>query len=260
MPTQNIERPVSFFCPETEWIDSPHEFTKDPGSVLGYPFYTTNCKICGEIPTCGRCNYIPRKQNAGSGIEYFCECSICGRRETADPGEHKHLDYCIRLDAAFELAKTNQSLPKVTFAGRLTPKKAKPQRLYRIQITKYPVDAVGVMTTEGHQFLRSSWKPAGWVEYLDVQAETGVRWAVDAVSNGYEFFWPSETKTFKTREAAENKAMAAERWGAEAIVVEAKVGEWEEVSTANARRKRERDQERIEALKAKIRSIDPGAV
>lgn len=134
-------------------------------------------------------------------------------------------------------------------------------RLYKMQITDYPAEAFGEPYKDhesGETFsdFDRSWKPEGWKEHVDDQADNwGRSWAADARMDNYRFFWPSEKRTYLTKEAAESKAWAVRRWGGQAIVLEAEVGEFVEVETAKRNRQQAKDLEKAEKLRAKAQIL-----
>ena len=134
-------------------------------------------------------------------------------------------------------------------------------RLYKMQITNYPPEAFGAPYKDpesGEMFsdFDRSWKPEGWKEHVDDQADNwGRTWAQDAREDNYRFFWPSEKRTFLTKEAAESKAWAVRRWGGQAIVLEAEVGEFVEVEAARRNRQDAKDLEKAKKLRAKAEML-----
>ncbi|WP_413456043.1 hypothetical protein ACLQ8T_06075 [Glutamicibacter sp. FR1] len=133
-------------------------------------------------------------------------------------------------------------------------------RLYKMQITNYPAEAFGKPYKDpesGETFsdFDPSWKPVGWKEWVDEVAELGYVWARRCREEGYPFFWPSEKRTYQTKQAAESKAWAVRRWGGQAIVLEAEVGEFVEVETAKRNRQQAKDLEKAEKLRAKAQML-----
>lgn len=134
-------------------------------------------------------------------------------------------------------------------------------RLYKMQITNYPAEAFGAPYKDpesGETFsdFDRSWKPEGWKEHVDDQADNwGRSWAQDARMDNYRFFWPSEKRTYLTKEAAESKAWAVRRWGGQAVVLEAEVGEFVEVEAAKRNRQHAKDLEKAEKLRAKAEML-----
>src|SRR5690625_1057717 len=85
--------------------------------------------------------------------------------------------------------------------------------------------------------------------------ELHAQW-VDEFGADKEYFNPSESKLYRSRSSARDKVRAVERWGGKARILEAEVSEFIPVEEANLRRKRERDQARIEKLRQKIAEIE----
>lgn len=134
-------------------------------------------------------------------------------------------------------------------------------RLYTFEITHVPAESqtyIDFPNGVSRKVQDSSWKPEGWVEYLDEMADIGARWALIAIDEGYRFFWPSEDVLYRSRSSARDKVKIVERWGGKARILEAQVSEFIPVEEANKRRKAERDQQRIERLKDKIHAIKMG--
>lgn len=77
----------------------------------------------------------------------------------------------------------------------------------------------------------------------------------DRADVNYDFFWPSETKLYRSRSSARDKVKIVERWGGEARILEAEVGEFIPIQEANQLRKQQRAQERIDKLRAEIDRI-----
>ena len=105
-----------------------------------------------------------------------------------------------------------------------------------------------------------SWVPEGWREHvkevIKLQTEAGEEeiWDED-----HGFSWPRDTnRIYRSRSAAQQHVNAITRWGGKAVLLEGSIS-WLTIDEANARRKSERDQKRVEALKEKIRAIDPDA-
>lgn len=102
------------------------------------------------------------------------------------------------------------------------------------------------------------WEPAGWRDHVlrvrEDQIAAGVEvdklWDADK-----KFSWPWSDRLFKSRSAAMARVNAIRRWGGTAELVEASLF-WETTKDANARRKAQRDQVRIQRLQAKIREIE----
>lgn len=131
-------------------------------------------------------------------------------------------------------------------------------RLYTFEITHVPAESqkyIYFPDGEERKVQDSSWRPEGWVEYLDEMADRGARWALIAIDEGYRFFWPSEDVLYRSRSSARDKVKIVERWGGQARILEAEVGEFVPVAEANKRRKQQRAQERIDKLRAEIDRI-----
>lgn len=133
-------------------------------------------------------------------------------------------------------------------------------RLYKMIINKVPADSQKWYMFYGDEdpvlVHDPAWQPEGWTEHVDLVASYGDAWAKRCQDEGYPFFWPAHDKVFLSRSTAEEKRKIAERWGAEAVVVEAEVGPFIPVAEANRIRKARRDQVRVEKLRAKIREIE----
>lgn len=121
-------------------------------------------------------------------------------------------------------------------------------RLYKIQIIGRPAESLDRVELEEDGtrtgYGLPGWKPAGW----DVHVEN-MGW-----EPGTEFFWPS-TGPFFSRSTARDKQRIVQRWGGEAIILEAEVLNFIPVTEANALRKRRRDSVRIAKLQAQIDAI-----
>jgi len=134
-------------------------------------------------------------------------------------------------------------------------------RLYKMQITGLPEDYFGAPYEdpedgEIYRGPRDDWAPEGWVEHVDEAIQyNGAPWAKSSKAEGYKFFWPSEKRTYLTKQAAESKAWAVRRWGGEAIVLEAEVGEFVEVEAAKRNRQEAKDLARAEKLRAKAEML-----
>lgn len=88
------------------------------------------------------------------------------------------------------------------------------------------------------------------VNWLDFCAH---RWGKPA-----DFFNPSESRFYKSRSSAQEKANIVEFYGGKARILEAEVSEFVPVEEANARRKAKRDMERVRVLQARIdRILEP---
>lgn len=129
-------------------------------------------------------------------------------------------------------------------------------RLYKIEITSVPEDSLGAPHTdedgETYRAPKPGWKPAGWKEYIDEMADNwGQMWAKRARDEGYTFFWPSEKRTYKTKESAESKAWAVRKRGGTAVVLVAEVGEFVDVEEVKRRRQEAKDLDRAEKLAEK---------
>lgn len=116
-------------------------------------------------------------------------------------------------------------------------------RLYTFEITHVPAESqtyIDFPNGVSRKVQDSSWKPEGWVEYLDEMADIGARWALIAIDEGYKFFWPSEDVLYRSRSSARDKVKIVERWGGQARILEAEVSEFVPVEQANRRRKIDR--------------------
>ncbi|SEE20916.1 hypothetical protein SAMN04489740_0886 [Arthrobacter alpinus] len=122
-------------------------------------------------------------------------------------------------------------------------------RLYRVHITSYPAgswakyefpDGTGCDPT-----LSTSWTPEGWDS--DPRSK-------DRDGNTGDFWWPSTSRTYASRSAAQERAALVESYGATAIVLETAAA-WVPLEEATANRKKVRDQARIQKLQSKIDQI-----
>lgn len=118
-------------------------------------------------------------------------------------------------------------------------------RLYRIEILQQPETVRVPVEWEPHVLV-------GFTRLAD--DELHAQW-VDEFGADKEYFNPSESKLYRSRSSARDKVKAVERWGGRARILEAEVSEFIPVEEANLRRKRERDQARIEKLEEQIREI-----
>ncbi|AIX99793.1 hypothetical protein ART_0195 [Arthrobacter sp. PAMC 25486] len=122
-------------------------------------------------------------------------------------------------------------------------------RLYRVHITTYPAGSWAQYGfpdgTDCTPTLRTSWKPEGW--------ESDPR-STDRDGNTADFWWPSTSRTYASRSAAQERAALIESYGATALVLETEA-HWVPLDEAAASRKTERDQARIQKLEAKIEQI-----
>lgn len=121
-------------------------------------------------------------------------------------------------------------------------------RLYKIEITSVPRESlisVGDPADNGTFIHDEEWVPEGWAEHAAEMAQDGHRWAEGAPS----FFWPSEDKHYLSRSSAAGKVAIVERWGGEAILLEAEVSAFIPVEDANLRRKKQRDAKQAEKLR-----------
>jgi hypothetical protein len=122
-------------------------------------------------------------------------------------------------------------------------------RLYKMEITEYPK-----LTTPASGNVRM---PDGYVESYPKGLEDEWVEFCEAEFNGFRsFFLPNENKLYRSRSSARDKVKIVERWGGKARILEAEVSEFIPVEEANLRRKRERDQRRIEKLRQKIAEIE----
>lgn len=134
-------------------------------------------------------------------------------------------------------------------------------RLYKMKITGYPAEAILRVDIDDEAMtrttvLKSGWVPEGWKEYIDEMADGfGQSWAQRAREEGYRFFWPSEKRTYKTKESAESKVWAVRKWGGTAVVLVAEVGEFVDVEEVKRRQKEAKDLARAEKLRAKATEL-----
>lgn len=133
-------------------------------------------------------------------------------------------------------------------------------RLYKIEITSVPEESLHepYIHDDGETYRapKPGWKPEGWEEYIDEMADNwGQMWAKRARDEDYNFFWPSEKRTYKTKESAESKAWAVRKWGGQAIVLEAEVGEFVDVEEVKRRQKEAKDLARAEKLRTKAHEL-----
>ncbi|RII40936.1 hypothetical protein DWB68_15330 [Galactobacter valiniphilus] len=127
-------------------------------------------------------------------------------------------------------------------------------KLYKFEITAYPHDAIDrVETNEDGSttaYLKSGWKPEGWDEYLTQCVGYGDRWAINNTEG--RFFWPSQKNVYRSRSAAQEKQAIVRRWGGDARILVAEVGEFRDVNEVAAERVRARRQAKIDKLQAQI--------
>lgn len=100
-------------------------------------------------------------------------------------------------------------------------------RLYKFEITHVPAESQKYVTWANgvqEKVQDSTWKPEGWVEYLDLMASQGDQWAINAVNEGHRFFWPSTNEYYRTLETVRRKVKIVERWGGHARIFVADVG------------------------------------
>lgn len=140
--------------------------------------------------------------------------------------------------------------------------------LYKIEITKVPDDSlryVGRMIVDEYSGDQPEdvydhnpeWRPDGWEEHVEWVAENeAAPWAIRCREDGYPFFWPSETKTYKSRSSAREKQQAVERWGGKARILVAEVGPWEYVEDVTQRRRNLRDLARADRLREEALAIE----
>lgn len=123
------------------------------------------------------------------------------------------------------------------------------QRLYRVHITTYPAGSWAQFGfpdgTDCTPTLRSSWKPEGWDTHP---------LSTDRDGNPIDFHWPSTSRTYASRSAAQERATLIETYGATAVVLETDA-DWVPLEDAAANRKKDRNQARIQKLEAKIKLI-----
>lgn len=126
-------------------------------------------------------------------------------------------------------------------------------RLYKMEITQWPAEMIEHNRRLSNEdfSLYSGWKPLGWAKFVAQEIERGRSWSPDE-----RFFWPSEDKLYRSRSSADDKAGIVRRWGGDAVVLEAEVGEFIPVTEANKRRKRTRNAARIARLAAQIKAIE----
>ena len=118
-------------------------------------------------------------------------------------------------------------------------------RLYRIEILQQPETVRVPVEWEPHVLV-------GFTRLAD--DELHAQW-VDEFGTDKEYFNPSESKLYRSRSSARDKVKAVERWGGKARILEAEVSEFIPVEEANLRRRKKRDQERIEKLEQQIHEI-----
>ena len=117
-------------------------------------------------------------------------------------------------------------------------------RMYKMEITKYPDGAI-YEWDEGAFDVNEDWEPEGWAEYSD-----------NEFGNYMPFFWPSQSKIYRSRSSAQSKVDIVRMWGGEAVILEAELSEFVPIEVANARRKRARTSVRIEKLRQKIAELE----
>lgn len=130
-------------------------------------------------------------------------------------------------------------------------------RLYKILITKEPETV-----TEEHPYTFTDEHGLPYVQMTKekhlADPELRKEWEDSQLANPelhYRFYLPSERKMFRSRSSARDRVKAVERWGGEAIILEAQVSEFIPVEEANKRRRIKRDLERIKKLEDKIMHI-----
>lgn len=122
-------------------------------------------------------------------------------------------------------------------------------RLYKMEITEFPKLTA---YESGNRFM-----PEGYVEQYPSGLEDEWIDFCTAEFGGYRsFFLPNETKLYRSRSSARDKVRIVERWGGEAIILEAQVSEFIPIEEANKRRRQARAMVRIEKLQAKIYEIE----
>lgn len=135
-------------------------------------------------------------------------------------------------------------------------------RLYKMQITGYPDEAIDRVEVDYEartriNVLNSGWAPEGWKEHVDQAIEINdALWAKHAKAEGYKFFWPSQDNTYLSRSAAVGKKNLVEYWGGTAIVLEADVSEFVEMGEAKRIRQHAQDLAKAEKLRAEARLLE----
>lgn len=135
-------------------------------------------------------------------------------------------------------------------------------RLYKMEMTALP-DAAK-MTVAGDWDIVESRYGRIWEELADgfvvVQDPEWIPegWGLHVAAMGWEegdFFWPAEHKHYRSRSSAVEKKSIVERWGGQAVILEAEVSAFVPVEEANMRRKMQRDAQRAEKLRAAANRI-----
>lgn len=134
-------------------------------------------------------------------------------------------------------------------------------KIYSFRITEYPSEAtfwkpeedcpeweigraVGEKTESGQTFLQfvRDFEPEGWADYA---REMWPEWDPDGGAPYKPFFWPSQTKIWKSRSSAADRVRIVEQWGGKAEVLESEV-DWVTSEYAAKSRKLARMRERID--------------
>lgn len=98
-------------------------------------------------------------------------------------------------------------------------------------------------------------EPAGWRDYAIEKWGRGEGDESGAWPNGYKpFFFPTDRTIYRSRSSAQARVDLINRWGGDAVLVEAEV-EWLPVTVANERRAQSRKQARIARLEAEIAAL-----
>lgn len=136
-------------------------------------------------------------------------------------------------------------------------------RVYMMKIIGRPLDSLDRIETDESGMAigygKPGWKPKGWDEHVKRCAEQGYEWALSVAANGGGFFWPSETRKYFSRSAAQAKLDIVKMWGGDAVLLEAEVSEFRPVVEMNAERKHARDLVRVQKLRAQADAIESRA-
>lgn len=98
------------------------------------------------------------------------------------------------------------------------------------------------------------WEPEGWREYALKMWPDGPREG-EHWPDGYKpFFWPSSSRLYTTRKAAEGRRDLINHWGGNTIVVAAEVN-WVPLDQFDAKVKRERLEAQRQAIDAELAEL-----
>lgn len=98
-------------------------------------------------------------------------------------------------------------------------------KLYKVEITSYPADALDVDPDGDSSWPCPLWQPEGWGEY------SAARWG-----EVRRFWWPSTKRLYQSLSGAKARAALIEHWGATAEIVESDEIVWLTPDVKRARR------------------------